>query len=50
MDKFGFVGETVYLAEVCHPTQWKTLPTSELLDEGFSSIWSKWNYWLLFRI
>lgn len=35
MDKFGFVGETVYFAEVCHPTQWKTLPTSELLDEGF---------------
>ena len=35
MDKFGFVGETVYLPEVCHPTQWKTLPTSELLDEGF---------------
>ena len=35
IDRKGFVGETVYLAEVCHPTQWKTLPTSELLDEGF---------------
>ena len=37
-DKLIFVGmkmEKINLTEICNPKQWKTIPTSDLLDEGF---------------
>ncbi len=27
--------EKVRLVDICNPKQWKTIPTSELLDEGY---------------
>ena len=38
MIKFGFVGDKmdqVRLTDICNPRQWKTIPTSDLLDKGF---------------
>ena len=36
--------EEKYLMDICNPKQWKTIPKSELIEDGeFPVLWSQWN-------